>query len=537
VSSVFNLQGLGAVGADEQAIYPDVLVEVDWDNDGIFEGGNEDLSTTLRDVRMLECWRGRDIYAQHVGRSVPGHLLAILHNDDDRYNSGNSGSPLFGSLLPGRKIRVRQTTPYPIVLWNGFTGEIKPRIMQSRQKYAELPAAGPLSRVAVRRVALAMGTDVGSGAAIDDVLDAAGWPAGDRSIDTGQETLGRYWTDFDFAINALREIEDTEAGFIAESNDGKILFEERHHRLESPHATSWWAFSDDGTDTNLRYQVIEQLEAVPLIFNVVEVRVRRFTIGGVTALWTHPDRIGESDVPTIAPGQTKDFWAVYPFTGRTVDDKLVGDAVGVDAWTTPVLGTDITAVTVNNPIFPDVAATYLTIVATKYGQRMKFTLENTGPYLLYLNLAARGTRVSEDDPILLQNSDATSIARYGERTFPTRTVWGASAETAGYWMQFVLNIYKDPMQFVAIEFNANKSLLHAHAASKIQISDRISIKANGEAGLGINEDFFVERKNITIRPGKEVWCRLECSPADLTGGFAVLDDTTLGLLDTAKLGF
>ena len=537
MSSVFALQGIGGVGSDEEAVYPDVLLEVDWDNDGVFEGGDEDLSAQ-DDVRLVECWRGRDLVSQHVGRSVPGHLFALLNNDDDRYNSFNTGSPLTGNVTPGREIRLRATTPFAVTLWSGFTGEIKPRITSTREKRAELPASGPLSRVATRRVATAMGADILSGDAWDDVLDAAGWPAADRITDAGQETLPRWWQEHAFGINALREIEDTEVGFGAESHDGKILFEDRHHRLEAPHSTPQWTFSDEPADTTaLRFQEIEQIESVPLVFNVFETRVRSFTLGSTTALWAHPFAIGSDDVPVIEPGQSKDFWATYPTPDAAIDTRAA------DSWVTPVFGTDIFANTVNNPIFPDVSATYLTISTVKYGQRMKFTLTNSGPYLLYLGgpggegMRARGVRILESDQILISTSDATSIAKYGERTYPTRTLWVASTATAFYWGQYLLSILKDPIAYVAIEFNANKDLFHCHAALKVQVSDRITITATGNSGLGIDEDFFVERKEFRLRPGKELWCRLECSPVSVTGEYAVLDDAALGLLNTAKLGF
>ena len=51
------------------------------------------------------------------------------------------------------------------------------------------------------------------------------------------------------ALSALRQVESTEAGFIRETNDGKIAFEDRHFRLTNTKSkTSQATFADDGTE-------------------------------------------------------------------------------------------------------------------------------------------------------------------------------------------------------------------------------------------------------------------------------------------------
>ena len=66
---------------------------------------------------------------------------------------------------------------------------------------------------------------------VDDILDAAGWDADDRDLDTGKTTITRYWKSATYTVPALQEVESTEGGFIREGKDGKIVFDNRHHRL------------------------------------------------------------------------------------------------------------------------------------------------------------------------------------------------------------------------------------------------------------------------------------------------------------------
>jgi hypothetical protein len=72
--------------------------------------------------------------------------------------------------------------------------------------------------------------------------------------------MTRFWTDSVQTIFGLRKVEDTESGFILESKDGKIKFEDRHHRLLAPHLTDQATFSDD-PGAALQYNGIEVLNA------------------------------------------------------------------------------------------------------------------------------------------------------------------------------------------------------------------------------------------------------------------------------------
>jgi hypothetical protein len=85
----------------------DIVVEWDFDNDGDFDAGIEDVTG---DLVSLETQLGRDFPSQLTGKAGPGRLRMTLRNDDDRYNYFNTNSPLTQapySLKTGRKIRVR----------------------------------------------------------------------------------------------------------------------------------------------------------------------------------------------------------------------------------------------------------------------------------------------------------------------------------------------------------------------------------------------------------------------------------------------
>ena len=80
---------------------PSYALEVDWSGNGSFEVDTEDITS---DTLNVECRRGRDYASQLTGRSSAGRLVAQLRNEDGKYSSFNSSSPIYGSILPGRRV-------------------------------------------------------------------------------------------------------------------------------------------------------------------------------------------------------------------------------------------------------------------------------------------------------------------------------------------------------------------------------------------------------------------------------------------------
>lgn len=97
----------------------DIVVEVDWDNDGDFDQADENITGLVLD---LETFTGRDWPSQLTGKAGAGRLSGTLNNTDGRFSYFNQDSPLNTdpfSLQLGRRIRVRTTeaaNPDPVLL-------------------------------------------------------------------------------------------------------------------------------------------------------------------------------------------------------------------------------------------------------------------------------------------------------------------------------------------------------------------------------------------------------------------------------------
>ena len=434
-------------------------------------------------------------------------------NAADATANGNDGT-LAGSPAP--VWTVGDGRP----LWVGFLDRVRPRPSLHGPKRAELMAFGPLAFINQRRLDLAMKTSILTGTAFGAVLDEAGWPAADRDIDAGQSTMDRFWVDGKHTLPALRMIERSESGFILETADGKIRFEDRHRRLKAPHLTSQATFSDALAAT-LRYSNPIQEDPLPFVFNRFEAEIRRFTVGSLAVLWTLSESGANS--PLIAQGETRTFSAKYP------TPAAASDAVAVDAWTTPVSATDYTANSASDGSGTDLTSD-LALVVTKVATAMEIAVTNNGSTAAFLTLLqARGTPVTVDDPVKVSAVDTVSEAKYGERTFPLVDHFIANTEEGQQWAAYNLAIYKQEIPILALTISANIDLAHLTEVLERDISDRITVVATSiGSGLGINEDFFIESMRHTIDEETGVHrVRWELSPASGVSGFWVLGTSEL----------
>lgn len=86
-----------------------------------------------------------------------------------------------------------------------------------------------------------------TGARIDRALDLAGWPTGDRDLDTGRSTMGAYGETDTNALAIAQIAEETEGGALWQAPDGRITFRDRHAPIQDWNATvSQATFTDDG---------------------------------------------------------------------------------------------------------------------------------------------------------------------------------------------------------------------------------------------------------------------------------------------------
>ena len=508
---------------------------VDWNNDGDYADSNDDVSDN---VLKLEFVRGAEYAAHPTGRPVAGALRMELNNTSGIYSSFLSSGALYGNLLPSRTIQVQAgnsgfayTFPFTFIdtpLWTGYIKSIKPVVAVGKAPKAIITALGSIGKLNQARANVAQATAQRTDQLIDDILDAAGWAADDRDLDEGKTTITRYWSTGKQTLAALNEIAETEVGWIKETPDGKIAFENRHHRYDQTHSnTSQGTFSDaDGSA--LSYRAIEQKDSLPQVFNSFRAGARVYTVGSVAILWTLPD-IGASS-PSIDVGQIKTFESSFPNSNSDTN------AVSVNAWTTTATTTDMTANSASDGSGDNLTSD-IGISVTKTGERMKIQLTNNAAVLVYITkLQARGTPITESNVGRVLVQDSTSITAYGEREYSTPAKWLPNADEANDYCLYNINLYKDVTPRVVITVAGKDDAHMGHILAR-DLHDRITVTATNatRTNLGINGDFQIDKISHNIRP---MYHEVQWELTPITGSYGSYWNIGFGVLDSStRLGY
>jgi len=461
-------------------------LQVDWANDGSWTGTGETID--MGRVRGISCSFGRDRASQLTGRSKAGSLRATLDNRSGDYSPFNTSSPIYGNILPGRPVRLlgTSTTQSDQAIWQGYLTKVTPQVHLGGDATAILQATGGLGKINLDQIEVGMVTSQRTDQIVDDILDAAGWGSGSgyRTLDTGKTTISRWWKSLSYAVPALQEVESTEGGFLREGKDGKIIFDNRHHRLAGVGLTSQATYSDASGAARV-YSALTQDSPLPSIFNIFSADVQGYTVASLATLWTLSE--SGSSSPAISPGEARTWIARYPTSASA------NSARGVDAWTTTASTTDAL---LNSSA--DGSGTNITsdlgIAVSKSSETMSITLTNNNASTVgyVTKLQARGTAVTADDPVAIEATDATSQTAFGKRTWPSKTPYIPTTDEAIDWANFNLSIYKDPTAMLRMTYFANRDTNALNEMLDRDLSERVTVVAENTADLAIDRDFFIE---------------------------------------------
>lgn len=160
----------------------------DWAADPDFSEGIDDITSYVMSISFS---KGKD---KELG-NIPASTVEIkLNNSDARFSPPNASSPLYDKLLPWRMIRVR--VEHDSVWYNHFFGFISRYKIEPHpeKEIAYIYATDGMDLLA-RQIITQDDDDLTSmtdGAAVGKVLDAAGWSASRRDIDTDGGNITEY---------------------------------------------------------------------------------------------------------------------------------------------------------------------------------------------------------------------------------------------------------------------------------------------------------------------------------------------------------
>lgn len=295
-----------------------IALLIDWNNDGDYLDAGEDVTSRLL---SLSFERGKD-QARIVSPPMAGQLSASLNNLSRDYSLENTGSPLVGKLEPGRRVRVNVgggtaiateggvviTTEggTPIVtessalktLWTGFLDDIGQDPALGKQ-WVTVPSLGPLSWIRGKTVSTTLYQNIRTNFAIGYLLDAIGWPSGDRLLASGDTVMDWWWVDEQDAFDALMDILYTEGAGAAIYEDelGRIVFENRNYRMTQTRCVSSQAtYTASESLTDFAYS-----PDFKDVFNACKVEINSRAIQGEQKIWEAGERV------TLAASEVRDF--------------------------------------------------------------------------------------------------------------------------------------------------------------------------------------------------------------------------------------
>jgi len=489
------------------------MVEVDFGGAGTFT----DISSYV--IGEVQTLRGRDYASQLTGRTVAGQLRCTLRNQDGRFSSFNTVSPLYGTILPIRKVRAWALTPYTAVLWTGFIDSIEP-IAGGTEPTAILRASGIFKILGdqASRAYPAPQIDQLTGDIIDAVLDSVAHPAADRDIEDGNVQLGAWFTGPDgiLALEAIQQMEEAEVGGWAyEGLDWDVVYEARYHRLLQRYV-SQASFSDDPAAT-LPFTAIAQQDSVREIYNEVTAEITPYSAAAIAVLWTL------NETPYLPPGASITLKAVHSGAGFVLP------------WTTPVAGVDVVSAT----------GTLAVALVSSSGGHIAFTVTNnhaTAAATLTL-VQARGIAYSAGSVVQVSASDATSQTNYRKRTYPLGSPWYPNVNFAQAACDYFVSRQKDPHPVLAMAFTGTPQLDFGggpelpNKAANLGLSHRVTVEAQAlltELGLA-GDDFFIEAIGHSFGAGFPWTITLLLSPAGVQQNFWLLGDATYGVLGSTTI--
>ncbi|MDY6835535.1 MAG: LamG-like jellyroll fold domain-containing protein [Chloroflexota bacterium] len=482
---------------------------VDWNNDGDFIDPEEDITTDIIDVTTTI---GKDEKLPYeMVKAGAGTCEITVKNTDNKYNPGNTSSPLYGNLVPRRAVKFyadHEGSTYDI--FYGYIEDIIPHPKKTEQT-ARILCVDGMDFLARADSQVALKTNEKAGALLGYLLDSAGWSATKRSLSTGIDDFVLYWAEGK-SLTEIRKIEDTDLGFFYIDESGNAVFEDRHYRLVTSRCiNSQGTFNETMVD-------IAYLMRAKSIFNEIVCPVTPRTLNALGQIWEMIDVDGGNsgiEVPFINAGTTATYWADFDNFAKDIVDPMVayptsnynyrGNAADDNS------GADRTS--------------DITCTITPFAKSAKIVVENTGSSGLYLTyLDVRGKLYVDGDQVQTKAEDSTSQNDYQKRTASLTGDFMTDLNTGQSRCDYILTLRKDPQPEIEIDTIDSSTALKTQILAR-KVSDRITII---QSDLGVNDDYYI---NKIVRTWTRAGNIINCSWT-----VAATDSEMFWILNTSQLG-
>lgn len=444
-------------------------LEVDWDNDGVYDGVNEAQYMTSVNTK-----RGRRQLLRTDGKGFEpvmlGEMEVRLNNDSRRFDPYYGAGPLYGMLNAGVPFRLRVQDEATGTMYPVMTGTIdEPRPVSGNKREAVL--RGYDGRKQLRaEIKTILQTNIKISDAIALALTQAGW-TDPTLIEAITDVMPYWWASGKTAFTEIMDLVDSSLGTFYIAADGTAVYKSRNNLATSP-----ITISDYRSEFGLQLP-----QPQDVIRNVITVNARPRATATNVELWKLQDAV------PIAAGETKsDIWANFSYNGVEVPAENVQD---------PVPGTDFKITANADGTGADLTAS-CSYVINKFASAAKFesiTNSSGTPGYIFI-LRVKGDALTTTSASAIVKTNATSIAQLrGEYPFELDTNWlqdtNFAIEMATYLKSFLSGSGKD---FPQIVIRDNPALQFG-----LDLFERPTLNFVDDGVTGIRSLGYIEHKSIS----------------------------------------
>jgi len=434
-------------------------------------------------VRLRTGSPGGSLAGQAVGE------FQLEHGELSRYTTTTSANPTY-DLFTGYIQSIDQDTQ-----WGNRIADINCYDLSQKLSRAKIDSPVytnyPVSSLAVEICSLA---GVGSLTSIDAITD----------------TVPYFYANNETALGALKKLIDFGHYYAYTSADGDFHIKDRNSYATATPVGSYNAFM------SLKTTFVEDK-----IFNDVAVT------GQARTLATNPATLGwlSTAVTVPAGGQTQ-FWIQY------IDPDVPTEAAPATNMITPVASSDWLINGATDGSGADLIATATSSV-TFFGEAALCTVYNGSGAAGYLTkFQVRGYSIQKKPAVRQTSVDSASQLQYGNKQFRLDSDLIYNPDYAAGYAGFVIDKYAGAYPAIrgGLERNLFPDILN------IEVGDVLSIT---NSFLNVGSNYVVRTLVHTIETNPSIKHDLSVNMEVLrTGPFLVLDNATLGLLDSNReLGF
>ena len=471
----------------------DYTIEADWGRTGLYDHPMSDISNLLLQ-KTITTKRGRDYNTQTFGKSVAGGMNLDFRNENGEFDRFNSSGPLHDIPIGGTPVRIKMrdvdTPAIQRPLWTGTIDKTDPEFRNSGQDEINLTCSDIIRTLQAQDISAAHRENVAMPDAVRILLDSAKIPGERRGSIEGNFTMARWWAYTSKALRGLRDLEETEGGFLFIDEDNRINFESSTYRYRLASRSSKLTLSD----SDFGITRIKPEDPLRDVVNTVRVPVREFSVTEDTELWSLEETFG------LEPGAKRIFVAEYP-NSDSPRTHLV-----VDEWIDLEAEEDFLANSLESGEGDDMTSDAL-IITDDGATTRRIIVENINmTNTIYITkLRTRGKVLREDQKSFVEVIDQDSIDKFDTINYDGESQFIATSDAANEYGTYILSRYSQPQTKYKVKFQINHDLSLAYT---LKISDRITLVRRG-----VTEDYFIEAISHIIEPGLRHDMELTLYPA------------------------